>query len=207
MIELDPAVVIILSEALLILILLALIIPFMARKKNSVAHDAAQTLIKKLEKNQGDRTGQLEHMMQNFTCLQSDQTESLLEEITGKEKQFYQYILRMFFNRDTELLKKIDKLIQNYSEPYCKLLRFSATQSDNDDSLQHAQQEISRLKKENQRLSTQMDIVKHMMTEVSVEYAQIFGGSRTELELNNSSKKIMALLNSDLQKLKQANPE
>jgi septal ring factor EnvC (AmiA/AmiB activator) len=91
--------------------------------------------------------------------------------------------------------------VQNISEPYCKLLGNIAPAVD-DDALKKAQQEISHLKKQLQKQSQQMETAMRTMNELSVEYTQIFAGRRTELELQNSSKKMLALFHESLQQVK-----
>jgi len=201
MIELSPVVVIILFESLVILILLIFIIPLVSRNKKNAAQNAAEILVKKLKKNKNSRSDQLEKILTDATSLQDEQRNQLMEEVADNEKTFYQYVLRMFFNRDTELLKKIDKQVQNISEPYCKLLGNIAPAVD-DDALKKAQQEISHLKKQLQKQSQQMETAMRTMNELSVEYTQIFAGRRTELELQNSSKKMLALFHESLQQVK-----
>ena len=201
MIELSPVVVIILFESLVILILLIFIIPLVSRNKKNAAQNAAEILVKKLKKNKNSRSDQLEKILTDATSLQDEQRNQLMEEVADNEKTFYQYVLRMFFNRDTELLKKIDKQVQNISEPYCKLLGNIAPAVD-DDALKKAQQEISHLKKQLQKQSQQMETAMRTMNELSVEYTQIFSGRRTELELQNSSKKMLALFHESMQQIK-----
>ncbi len=204
MIELSPVVVIILLESLLILILLVLIVPFLSHRKKAATQNAAQSLVKKLKKNKTNRNEQLDKILTESTNLQDEQRNDFLEEIAGTEKTFYQYLLRMFFNRDTELLKKIDKQVQSISEPYCKILSNIAPVVD-DDASKQAQKEIDLLKKELQKQSQQMDTAMRTMNELSVEYTQIFAGRRTELELQNSSKKMLGLFYESMQQIKKIN--
>ncbi len=201
MIELSPVIVIILLESLLILILLALIIPFQSIRKNNATQNAAQILVKKLKKNKTSKGDQLNKILTDATHLQEQQRNDFLEAVAIHEKNFYQYVLRMFFNRDTELLKKIDQQVQNISEPYHKLISNIAPVID-EDAINKAQQEINRLKTELDRQSQQMETAMRTMNELSVEYTQIFAGRRTELELQNSSKKMLALFHESMQQIK-----
>ena len=207
MIDLNPVLGIFYIEALLIPILFALIVPILRHKKNSATQNSALTLIKKLKKNGGSRGDQLEQLTNNLTGIEPGQLNEFLEEIKVNEKNFYQYLLRMFFSKDAELLKKIDKKVQSLSEPYCKLLSESSSATLNNEALgeelQRAQQEISRLKKENQAFSQQQEIALNTMDEISSEYAHLFSSQRTELELTNSSKKILALFRASGQRINQ----
>lgn len=195
--EINPTLIIIFFEALFILALLVLAIPILRYKNNSKTQSAALTLIKRLEKNKSGRTDQLEKIINDSTDIEPEQLNEFLEEIEGSEKIFYQHLLRMFFNRDTELLKKIDKKVQNLSDPYCKLLSHTTSIASNNealtDELQRAQQEIKQLKQENMAISDQLGTAMETMDEITVEYTQIFGGKRTALELENSSKKMLEL--------------
>lgn len=206
MMEFNPILIIIFFETLFILGLLVLVVPIVRYKRNSKTQSAALALIKKVEKNKSGRTDQLEKLMTDSMDLEPEQLNEFLEEIKGNERSFYQHLLRMFFNRDAELLKKIDKKVQNLSEPYYKLLSHSASAVANkevlDKELQHAQQEISRLQNENHIFSEQLEIATNTLDEVTVEYTQIFSGKRTELELTNSSKKMLELFRASGQRIK-----
>lgn len=206
MMEFNPILIIIFFETLFILGLLVLVVPIVRYKRNSKTQSAALALIKKVEKNKSGRTDQLEKLMTDSMDLEPEQLNEFLEEIKGNENFFYQHLLRMFFNRDAELLKKIDKKVQNLSEPYYKLLSHSASAAANkevlDKELQHAQQEISRLQNENHIFSEQLEIATNTLDEVTVEYTQIFSGKRTELELTNSSKKMLELFRASGQRIK-----
>lgn len=207
MIELNPVMAIFFFEAMLILTLLALMFLILRHKKNSETQSAALTLIKQLEKSKAGRADQLEQLTNQLANIEPGQLNDFLEEIKVNEKNFYQHVLRMFFSRDTELLKKIDKKVQSLSEPYYQLLSHSASAASNnealDEELQSANQEISRLKKETQAFSEQLVIAMNTMDEISSEYTRIFSGQRTELELENSSKKMMALFRASGQLINQ----
>ncbi len=208
MIEFNPSLSIIFFEALFILALLVLVIPVLRYKNNSKTQNAALALIKRLEKNKSDRTDQLEQLINDSTDLEPAQLKEFLEEIEGSEKYFYQYLLRMFFNRDAELLKKIDKKVLNLSDPYCKLLSHAASAASNNDALtdelQRAQQEIIRLNHENLAISEQLGTAMNTLDEITDEYTQIFSGKRTALELTNSSKKMMELFRTSGQSIKKS---
>ncbi len=207
MIELNPVIGIFFFEAMLILTLLALMVLIIRHKKNSATQTAALTLIKKLEKSKAGRADQLEQLTNELANIEPGQLNEFLEEVKVNEKNFYQHVLRMFFSRDTELLKKIDKKVQGLSEPYYQLLSHSASAASNnealDEQLQSAKQEISRLKKETQAFSEQLVIAMNTMDEISSEYTRIFSGQRTELELENSSKKMMELFRASGQLINQ----
>lgn len=208
MIEFNSILIIIFFETIFILVLLVLVIPFLRHKKNTVTQNAALTLIKKLEKNKGDRADRLEQLTNNLADIEPGQLSEFLEEIKVSEKNFYQHLLRMFFSRDPELLKKIDKKVQGLSEPYHQLLSHSASVASNNDALtdelQRAQQEINRLKHENRAISEQLGTAMDTLDEITVEYTQIFSGKRTELELTNSSKKMLELFQASGQRIKKS---
>jgi hypothetical protein len=196
MIEINPLFVILFFEAILILILLALIVPILRNKTNNATQSAALTLVKKLEKNEGSRVERLEQLLAHFGDTNPVLLSEFLEEIKAKEKNFYQHVLRMFFSKDPSLLKKMDKQVESLSEPYFQLLSSSSVVSNNadmDEELQLSNQEVSRLKNENQAFSEQLEIIMNTIDEISSEYTRIFAGTRTEMELKNSSKKMIEL--------------
>ena len=82
MIEINPLFVILFFEAILILILLALIVPILRNKTNNATQSAALTLVKKLEKNEGSRVERLEQLLAHFGDTNPVLLSEFLEEAT-----------------------------------------------------------------------------------------------------------------------------
>jgi hypothetical protein len=114
----------------------------------------------------------------------------------------YQQIIRIFLNRDATVLGDIDQQIDKISEPYCKMLSYSSGSKDDTDKVKQQEQENDQLTRENERLGEQLTIAMNTMDEISAEYTRVFSGTQTELELENSSKKMFSIFQQASQKIK-----
>jgi len=193
MIELNSVFVVLMVEGFAGLILLVLGLLLFSRNKNSGEQVAANTLIDKLEDTASIKTRQLEDMIAENCNIEPDVIKGLLNEISSSERILYQQMIQMFLNRDVDLLNDMDQYIDNISEPYCKIIRHSSGNDEGSDILKVAEDKIVGLVKKNERLSRQLTVAMNTMDEISSEYTRVFSGSQTELELENSSKKMLAI--------------
>ena len=193
MIELNPVFVVLMVEAFAGLILLLVGFLFFSTKTNSGEQTAANKLIDKLEDTGNIKTKQLEDMIADNCNIESDVVKGLLKEISSSERVLYQQLIQMFLNRDEKLLNDMDQYIDNISEPYCKIIRHSSDNVEVSGALNVAEDKIESLKNETERLGEQLKVAMNTMDEISSEYSRVFRGTQTELELTNSSKKMVAI--------------
>jgi len=131
-----------------------------------------------------------------------DVVKGLLNEISSSERILYQQIIQIFLNRDVELLNDMDQYIDNISEPYCKIIRHSSGNAEESDTLNAAEDKIERLMQQTERLGEQLTVSMNTMDEISAEYSRVFSGTQTELELENSSKKMFAIFHDAEQQIR-----
>ena len=184
------------------LILLLLGFLLFSRKKNLGEQTAANKLIDKLEDTENIKAKQLEGMISENCNIEPDVVKGLLNEISTSERILYQQMIQMFLNRDVELLNDMDQYIDNLSEPYCKIIRYSSDNVEESDVLNVAEDKIERLMKETERLGEQLTVAMDTMDEISSEYTRVFSGTQTELELENSSKKMFAIFHNAEQQIR-----
>ena len=202
MIELNSVFVVVMVEAFAGLILLLLGFLLFSSKTNSSEHTAANKLIDKLEDTENIKAKQLEEMIAENCNIEPDEIKGLLDEISSSERILYQQMIRMFLNRDVELLNDMDNYIDNISEPYCKIIRCSSNNVKESDVLNVSEDKIERLMKESERLGEQLTVAMNTMDDISSEYTRVFSGTQTELELENSSKKMFAIFHDAEQQIK-----
>lgn len=202
MIELNSITVILMAEALAALCLIILIFFFLSKKKSSGEQVAAHKLIDKLEDTENFKSKKLGEMISEHCEISQDELKELMKEISQSERVLYQKIIKIFLNKDTSLLKGIDKQIDKLSEPYCKLLTDFSGGTANTEKIQKVDDKVSLHINENQRLNEQLATAMNTMDEITKEYTKVFAGTQTELELENSSKKMFAVFRDAEQRIK-----
>jgi len=193
MIELNPVFVVLMVEGFAGLILLVLSLLFFSRNKNLGEQVVANKLVDKLEDTEKIKAKQLESMIAENCDMAPDVIKGLLNEINSSERILYQQMIQMFLNRDVKLLNDMDQYIDNLSEPYCKIIRHSSGNGEGPGTLKVTEEKIEELMSKNERLSRQLTVAMNTMDEISSEYTRVFSGTQTELELENSSKKMLAI--------------
>ena len=202
MIELNSVFVVLMAEALAGLIFLLLGFLLFTRKNNLVEQTAANKLIDKLENTEDIKTKQIEDMITENCNIEPVVVKKLLNEISSSERVLYQQMIKMFLNRDVELLNEMDQYIDNISEPYCKIIRHSSSNGAESGALEASEDKIERLNQEIARLGKQLTISLDTMDDISAEYTRVFSGTQTELELENSSKKMIGIFRDAEQQVK-----
>jgi len=202
MIELNSVFVVLMAEALAGLIFLLLGFFLFSKKQTLGEQTAANTLIDKLEDTEKVKTKQLEDMITENCNIEPDVVKGLLNEISSSERVLYQQMIKMFLNRDVELLNEMDQYIENISEPYCKIIRHSSSNVAESAALEVTEDKIEKLMQEIARLGKQLTISLNTMDDISAEYTRVFSGTQTELELGNSSKKMIAIFRDAEQQIK-----
>jgi len=195
MIEVDSVLIILMVEILAGLLLLAVVFFIFYHKRRSKERTDAHKLIDKLEEAEVIRTKKLGKRINENCQIDNEKLRAILKEINHCEHELYQQILQIFLKRDGALLKEIDHYVNKLSTPYCNILRDSVTAADNGNNseLEEAKAQISCLKKEGAILAEQLQMAMQTMDEISSEYTRVFSGSQSELELENSSKKMMRI--------------
>lgn len=202
MIELNSVVVVLLLEALAGLFLLVFGYLLFSRKKVSGEEKAADELISKLEDTENFKTKKLGELISQSCNLEEEELAGVLFEISQTERELYKKIIQMLLTRDTDLLQGLDQYIDQLSAPYCKLLNNSSNDSGDTEKLELAENKIHQLMEENDRVAKQLKIAVSTMDEISAEYTRVFSGTQTELELENSSKKMFKIFHDAGQNIK-----
>ena len=202
MIELNSVFVVLMVEGFAGLILLVLGFFLFSRTKNLGEQATASKLIDKLEDTENIKAKQLESMIAENCTIEPDVVKGLLNEISSSERILYRQMIQMFLNRDVELLNDMGQYIDNISEPYCKIIRHSSGNGEGSGTLKVTEEKIEELMSKNERLSRQLTVAMNTMDEISSEYTRVFSGTQTELELENSSKKMLAIFHDSERQLR-----
>lgn len=204
MIELNSIMVVFMAEAVLALFLLIFALLLFSRKKAMGAQEASGKVIDKLQDTESIKAEKLRTLISAHCNIDANLLNELLAEVKTSERHLYQQIIRMFLNRDSKVLEEIDQQIDKISESYCKILTHSSGGVADADEANRQELKNDQLVSENERLGEQLTIAMNTMDEISAEYTRVFSGTQTELELENSSKKMFAIFQQAGQKIKTA---
>ena len=108
MVELDSVMFIVMVEALLALSLVIVLLLFFARKKKDKEQIALSALIDKVQDTEKIKVKQMNELISTHCELEPGVINELLAEVQVSERNLYQQIIKIFLNRDTQLLGDID---------------------------------------------------------------------------------------------------
>lgn len=202
MIELNSVFVILFVEAFAVFTLLILGYLLFSKNNSSGEFSAADELISKLEESENIKAKKLGGLILKNNSVKEDELNKLLDEISQNERLLYQKIIKMFLTRDIEILQELDQYIDQLSAPYCKLLSGSTTDTAIPEKLKVAENKIRSLMEESKHAREQLKIAMTTMDEISAEYSRVFKGTQTEVELANSSKKMINIFHDAGNKIK-----
>jgi len=201
MIELSPVSMLFMLEASIALLLVMLVL-FLISKNNSKGDEVVSNkIIDKLQDTEKLKAKKLAELFSEHCELEPEDLNNLLAEIKENERNLYQQIIRIFLKRDVALLGKIDKHIDKFSEPYCKILSHASGGGGGGEKEKELEDKLNILTENNNRLAEQLTIAMSTMDEISDEYTRVFSGTQTELELENSSKKMFSIFQKAGQKI------
>lgn len=188
MMALDSTLIILMLEISVIIILLAVSFLFIAKRKRNKELSAIHNFIDQLEQEFSFNNKPLERLLSDTCGLGPQETETTLKNINASERAVLQNVIQLFLQREISLLKEIDRSISQLSEPYCQLLEtLSAAPPAT------APKDTQDLMRTNQQLKQQLDTALRTIDEITAEYTRVFSGNQTELELENSSKKMLQI--------------
>lgn len=203
MVELNSIVFVIMVEALLALFLVIFIWLLLSKKKAARDQKVSHDLIDKIQDNEKNKEKELTEIFVTHFNLEKTLEKELLTEMISSERHLYQQIIQLFLKKDVDVLNSIHQQVDNVSKPYHKLLGYSSEKEVVDTGPLEEQKKINQqLTQENELLGEQLVIAIKTMDEISDEYTRVFSGTQTELELENSSKKMFAIFQQAEQEIK-----
>lgn len=197
MIELSPLMTILLIEALVVLVLLTIIFLLVFRKKNIDRQVAVQGLIAKLKKNEKKKALERSEIITEQSDIDPEIVSEFISEISVKERELYKQIIQIFLNKDANKLKRIDQYFDGLAESYLSTVSYLSQNNEVESEVSPAellQATVATTDNEEQdNLKEKLAVAINTMEEISAEYTRVFSGTQTELELENSSKKMFQI--------------
>lgn len=197
MMALDSALVILLAEALAAIILLAGALFFISRNKRNKEIQAINSFINQMDEQAEFKNKPLNQLLSETCGLNSKEVRATLQNVSDSERALMKKVIQLFLEREMTLLNEIDRCIGDLSEPYCRLL--ANMTSTPKASISETDQGLERV---NQQLVRQLNTAMQTIDEITAEYTRVFSGNQSELELENSSKKMLQIFQDSIRSIK-----
>lgn len=196
---LDSTLTLIMAEVLLAMVLAAAAFFFVWRNKRNKETAAINSFLNQLEDHALLKNQPLDRLLRETCGFDPRIVRESLQDVSASERELMQKVIQLFLQREMLLLNEIDRCIGKLSEPYCQLLSKLANEAKpvNDDNTQ-------KLEQMNRQLTEQLDTAMQTIDEITNEYTRVFNGHQTELELENSSKKMLQIYQDSIHHLKQS---
>lgn len=198
----DSAWLIVLAEALLVLLSLALTVAALWYRRRKLERSALQDFIDRLDEATPLGNKALSEWL-GRCGLSQGQIEGLLSEVNHSERALYQSIVALLFSRDMTVLQELEQSITQLPEPYLRALE-TLSQTHNVTSFtpvaDHTET-LTGLESVNEQLRHQLDTAIQTIDTMSAEYTRVFSGQQTELELENSCKRLLQIFREAEQQL------
>ena len=183
---------------------LLLLVVFFARARSKYGKEIAEIerFISRFEEEEPLKIGVLENILLENCGLKPDLAADILQQVLVSERALLQRIVHMLLKRDSTCLPEIEQLIAKLSKPYCNLLTETELGFAESSNLRK-ETKVFELEKVNKQLVRQLETAMQTIDEISSEYTRVFSGHQTQLELDNSSKKMQQIFKDIEQRIKQ----
>lgn len=206
MIELDSALIILLIECLAVLLLILIGIFIFNTNRRSREHSAANEMISFLEDTEAAYIKELEDLIRDHCVLGEEALNDVVQDIRKNKSAVHKNVLTIFLKKDISLIKKVEQHINKISAIYCQLLQEPGGQTASSAvDASEIDSQIAQLQHENNILSEQLLTAMQTMDEISAEYTKVFSGTQSDLELENSRKKMLKVFH-EAEKILQLSP-
>ncbi len=198
MMALDSALVILMAEILAAVLVLAGTWFWVIRNKRNKEISAIDNFVNQMNEQAQFRNQPLNRLLSEVCGLRKEEVQETLQQVSDNERALMKTVIELFLKREMTLLNEVDKCIGDLSEPYCSLLaKLSAMPKTS------APENTQSLERINQQLVRQLDTAMQTIDEITAEYTRVFNGNQTELELENSAKKLLQTFQDSIRSLNQ----
>ena len=183
MIEVSFVLFTLLAEGFLLslaVILMGVIWVFKRKKRDRIA---AETLVEHIKHQSRTRLEVTSSFLNEKYLLEGDALTQAVQDIDLTEKQFFQKLINIYLNRDSEGLSSLDASVAEMVDIY-KSLSPKAPQSDPaenevcDVKLEQKENKIKELQESHDKLVEELAITKETMSNMIGEFGNMFGGGQ-----------------------------
>lgn len=182
-------------EVTLLVIVGLVVVYFLGGRQKKEAHNAIDTLTKKIKKNSEERKEKVAGEA-IFSAMDEGQKNDFLVEVEQTESKLYQHVAKIFLQKDVSDLASLDAHVNEISVPYLKAIKgaivHSEAQTNNTQEVSELSKQLLEANNEKEKLSQQLDDTLKTLDEVSNEYANMFDGNKDKDELIKSKARMLA---------------
>lgn len=201
--------VVIMAEVLAVLIVAVTGYWFYQRHKKNQTLNEIDRFVKKVVDHGPLKTESLAQILNATNHVDSELIEQTLQNINAAERALFQQVIQFYLEQNPNLLKKVEKQISHLSEPYYQLIeKLTQNIQQNTPAViinETKQPERVVSQPPNHQLTQQLKYALQAIEEITDEYARVFNGRQTTLELENSSQKMLQLFREVERRLNQIN--
>lgn len=188
---------IVLAEITIVLLAVVIVISARALKRRRSDRDAVNTLVISIKANQPARVEKLAGMLKDTTELSDDDALEKSHELIKKQNQFYQDAINLYFNRNNEILSKLDNRLEDLLGQYQGLLKVSTDESAAVDSeavgqlskeISALSNDLEEMRTENATLSQQLKAAEHELDQLGREYVSAFNKPKADKAKHEDDK-------------------
>lgn len=183
MLEIKTIYIVLLAEGLgvsILLIILMFSLYLRTRRRN---RKAVRQLISQIKHQSKIRTEKTGHFLKQIYDLDGEDLKKAVKAIDRQERKFFQKIIDMFLNGDTEMVTTMDAALAELVETY-KDLRPNVPEGLENVNLEEILKEVELLKSENEKLKEELVASKARVEDIIGEFGNMFGGG-SDHELAN----------------------
>jgi hypothetical protein len=175
MIEVSKLMLLVMGELLLLSVLYAVGMNFLALAKRRRDRAAIRNLIARIKEDSGRRELETRKLLEARFGLSGDNLEETTRKIARGEKAFYQALIDVYLRRNTEAVQNLCVDYEGSVDAYRTLeIPKRAEPAEGDDEPDDHTEELILLKAENQRLADELQLTMDTMGNMLSEYTQMF---------------------------------
>jgi hypothetical protein len=184
-------------------VILVLALWFVIRRKRGNELAAIDAFIGRMQGATTLKNKPLDQLLTQQCGFNREQVDTVLQQVSDSERVLFQRIIQMYLLREISMLGEIDQSIGELSDPYCQVIIGMTN-----DHHEHAPAvggggAIAEFERANQLLSRQLKTAMQTIDDVTAEYARVFSGQQSALELENGRKQMLEVFQHAEQEIKQ----
>lgn len=177
MIEVSKLLLLVLGELLLLSVVYAGIVNFLALSKRRRERSAIKKLVARIKEDSDRREAETRAIMKERFGLTDEKLDKAVHKIAREEKAFYQTLIDVFLRRDTEAVQNLSVDYESSVDAYRTIeIPDRAEPAKDGEESDDRSEELILLKAENQRLTDELQLTMNTMGNMLSEYTQMFAG-------------------------------
>lgn len=177
MIEISPAILILLIEFLVVISIALVIVVFYGLRRRRQGRMAVAQLASQIKKQSQVRTGETGSFLKDIYQLEGDDLKEAVESIDKGEKALFQQLINSYLTEDVKIITSMDASVAELIDIYKELKpKIESAENMPDAERDEFIRKIEELNTINERLKVELDSTKITMGNMIAEFGNMFGG-------------------------------